>query len=85
MLAYLTIAGTSALGYLGAPWWVILCAAAGLVGLSRVELRALGPRFSTVGATYMIEAAMQARMGHSLLAAGLAYCWGMLVRLALAG
>ena len=85
MLAYATIVGTSALGYFGAPWWLLLFGAGGLACLAQLELRALGARFSAVGATYMLEAAAHARIGHSLLAAFVAYGWGALVRLVLAG
>jgi hypothetical protein len=63
----------------------MLCGAAGLIWLSLIELRALGPRFSAVGATYMLESAAHARLGHSLLAAIAAYGWGALVRFVLAG
>jgi len=85
MLAYATIIGTSALGYFGAPWWLLLLGAGALVCLAQRELRALGPRFSAVGASYMFEAAAHARIGHSLLAAIAAYGWGALVRVVVAG
>ena len=84
-LAYAMILTTSALGYFGAPWWLLLFGAGGLVCLAQLELRALGSRFSTVGATYMLEAAAHARVGHSLLAAIAAYGWGALVRFVLGG
>jgi hypothetical protein len=85
MLAYATIMTTAALGYFGAPWWLLLLGAGALVFLAQRELRELGPRFSVVGATYMFEAAAHARIGHSLLAATAAYGWGALVRLVVAG
>jgi len=85
MLAYATILGTSALGFFGAPWWLLFVGAAGLVCLAQRELLALGSRFSAVGATYILETAAHARIAHSLLAAIAAYGWGALVRLVLAG
>jgi len=79
-LAYALIVTTAALGYFGAPWWLLLLGAGGLACLAQLELRALGSRFSGVGATYMLETATHARLGHSLLAAIAAYGWGVLVR-----
>jgi hypothetical protein len=83
MIAYATITATAGMGYFGAPWWSLLFGAGALAYLAHLELRALGPRFSAVGALYMLEAATHARVGHSLLAASAAYGWGALVRIAL--
>jgi hypothetical protein len=84
-LAYAMIVTTSALGYFGAPWWLLLFGVGGLACLAHLELRALGSRFSAVGATYMLEAAAHARLGQSLLAAIAAYVWGALVRYVFGG
>ena len=84
-LAYAMILTTAALGYFGAPWWLLFVGAGGLMCLAQLELRALGPRLSAVGATYMLEAATHARIGHSLLAALAAYGWGAVVRFVLGG
>jgi hypothetical protein len=83
MLAYLVIVGTSALGYLGAPWWLALFSAAALGGLAHRELQPLRPRFLAIGAPYLLEGAVHARIAHSAIASATAFAWGALVRLAL--
>jgi hypothetical protein len=85
MLAYLIIIGTSVLGYFGAPWWLLLCAAAGLSAIAVHELQPLRPRFSAIGAPYLLESAVHARVAHSLWAAVAAFAWGVLVRIVLNG
>jgi hypothetical protein len=83
MMACTIIIGTAGLGYFGAGWWTALIGALALTALSYLELSALRPRLAAVSGSYLFEAAVQARAGHSLLAAGAAYGWGALVRLVL--
>jgi len=85
MLGYATIVATSALGYFGAPWWSLLCGIVALTMLSLRELQPLRPRFSAIGAPYLLENAAYARVGHSVLAAIAAFAWGALVRVVLGG
>ena len=83
MMACATILTTAVLGYVGAPWWTALVGALALTALSYLELSALRGRLTSVGGGYLFDAAVQARAGHSLLAAAAAYGWGALVKLAL--
>ena len=85
MLAYLIIIGTSAVGYVGGPWWLLLGSAAALAAMASRELHRLRPRFVAIDAPYLLESAVHARMAHSLIAAVAAYAWGTLVRVALGG
>ena len=83
MLAYLIIIATSLLGYVGAPWWSLFCGAAGLAFLGSLELQPLRTRFLAVGAPYLLENAIHARIAHSVIAAVVAFAWGALIRMAL--
>ena len=83
MLGYLTIFATAVLGYLGAPWWTLLGGAAVLSALAAFDLRPFRSRLSTIGALYLVEQAVYARMAHSALAAVAAFAWGALIRLAI--
>jgi hypothetical protein len=83
MLAYLVIIATSALGYADAPWWSLFCGAAALAALGSLQFQPLRPRFIAIGAPHLLETAMQARIGHSVIAAVAAFAWGAVVRLAL--
>jgi hypothetical protein len=85
MLAYLIIIGTSVLGYVGAPWWSLLCGAAALGIIGNRELQPLRLRFLAVGAPYLLESAMHARIAHSVIASLVAFAWGALIRTVLGG
>jgi hypothetical protein len=85
MLAYFIIIATSVLGYVGAPWWSLLGGAATLAVLGNRELQPLRPRFQAIGASYLLENAVHARVAHSMIAAAIAFGWGALIRLALGG
>jgi hypothetical protein len=85
MLAYLIIVGTSVLGYVGAPWWSLLCGAAALGLVGNRELLPLRARFVAVGAPHLLVTATHSRIAQSVLAALVAFGWGALRRTGLGG
>lgn len=81
MIGYLAVFGSSLGGYAGLGPWVIAVAAIALASVSRAHYSELYERGRDLGLLQAIDAVMLRSFGNALLAAGVAYGGGWLLRL----
>ena len=81
MFAYLTILSASLAGFAGVQPWAIAVAAIFLSSLSYVSYRDLYQRGQELSLTQLIDEVIVRSIGHSVVAAGLAYGFGWLLKI----
>ena len=81
MIAYLAILMTSTAALFGAPVWAVLPGAAALFSISLSEQRKLSSRFAAIGASHVLNMAAWQSAGHALMACGMAWGMGGVMRL----
>jgi hypothetical protein len=80
-LGYLAIFGACLAGYAGIGPWVIAVASVALASLSRAQYSDFYERGRDLGLISIIDAVMLRSFGNALLAAGVAYGGGWLMRI----
>lgn len=80
VLGYLAVFGTSLAGYAGIGPWVIVAGSIALASLSRAQYSELYDRGRDLGLIRAIDSTMLRSFGNALVAAGVAYGGGWLLR-----
>jgi hypothetical protein len=80
MIAYLAILFTAIAALFGAPVFAVLPGAAILFSISLSEQRKLSSRFAAIGASHVLNMAAWQSAGHALMACGMAWGMGYVVR-----
>jgi hypothetical protein len=80
LIGYLAVFGSSLGGYAGLGPWVIAVAAIALASVSRAQYSELYERGRGLGLLDSIDTVMLRSFGNALLAAGVAYGGGWLLR-----
>lgn len=81
MLGYLAVFGASLAGYAGLGPWVIAIAAVALASVSRAQYSDLYERGRELGLVSIVDFVMLRSLGNALLAGGIAYGGGLLLRI----
>ncbi len=81
MIAYLAILATAFAGMAGVTWWTAVVCGCLLTLISITEQQKLAARFEAIGASHVLSAAAFASLGNGLMAGGVAYAGGWVIRL----